>query len=257
MPIPNVNTVSQVNSTTYSDVIGLQLGLDRLPGETAERYVKRLEAAGHLRREHPYEGAINEINLRLGFAPQSYINVALSTPVTINVSIAGVVIGIAPIIPLLTFDMDNVWNWRQLSDVVADINLVVPATLLVDDGPALQLARQTNNLWAFSEQVNATQFQLAHTQITVGSEYFNQTVPPYILRQDGLLTFQGAPPNNLEITYNYLVSPYNIVGSPVALIGFTDPEFPSVAATGVSNLAYQVREFLQTIMLQDRSYWAR
>lgn len=257
MPNPNVKVLSKINSTTYADIIGLQFGLDRLPGETAENYVKRMETASHLKRAHPYEGALNEINLQLGFIPKPYIHIEMSIPTVMNISIAGVVIGVAPTIPLLTFDLDNVWNWRSMSDVVADIDKVVPATLLVPDGPALQLARQSNNLWAFSEEVTANQFQLKNNGILVGSEYFNQNVPPYILREDGLITFHDAPPAGLKITYNYIVTSYDIVGSPVALIGFTDPEFPTVAATGISNLAYQVREFLQTIMLQDRSYWSR
>lgn len=257
MPTPNVKTLSQINSTTYADVIGLQLGLDRLPGESSTDYVKRMETAGHLLRNHPYEGAVNEINLQLGFTPQPYIHIEMVNPTVMNISIAGIVIGVAPIIPLLTFDQDNVWKWRLLSEVVADINTITPATLLVDDGPAMQIARQTNNLWAFSEEIGGSQFQLKNSGIVVGSEFFNSEVPPYILRQDGLITFHGAPPGGLKITYNYIAKSYDIVGSPVALIGFTDPEFASVAATGVSNLAYQVKEFLQTIMLQDRSYWAK
>lgn len=257
MPKSNVNTLNKINSTTYADVVGLQVGLDRLPGETAESYIKRLEAAGHLRREHPYEGSLNEINLQLGFQPEVYIHLKSIGSAILSISIAGIVIGATPVIPLLTFDLDNVWQWRKLSEVVADINQITPAVLMVPDGPALQLARQTNNLWAFSEDADATQIQLKNTNIQVGTEYFNQAVPAYTLRPDGLLTFRGAPPSKLKITYNYIVSPYDVVGSPVAMIGFTDPEFAQVAATGVSNLAYQVKEFLQTVMLQDRSYWAR
>lgn len=51
--------------------------------------------------------------------------------------------------------------------------------------------------------------------------------------------------------------PYELVVSEVGLIGLTEPALASVAATPSGGLAYQVREFLQTIAERDRAYWAR
>lgn len=254
----NVDQLQKVNSTTYADLLGLQLGLDRLQGESAEDYVKRLTFASNLRREHPYEGELNEVSLQLGLEPSRYVNVNLAANRVISVSIAGIVIqGHAPVIPLLTFDNDTMWKWRLLSEVVADINAVISATLLVEDGPAFQLARQSNSLWSFSEPVAGVVSQLLHSGVQVGSEQFNQTVPSYTLTSEGLITFSVEPGAGTEITYNYVVAPYDLVGSPVAMIGFKDPEFASVAATSNSALAYQVREFIQDLMQIDRSYWAK
>ncbi len=257
---PNIPNLQISNSTSYADLLGLQLGLPRLQGETTNAYVKRLEFAAHLRRTHPYEGALNEINLQLGVEPATYINVELGANTIISCSIAGIVLDNDPsakvTIPLLEFDNDTMWDWRLLSDIVLDLNDYVPATLLVADGPAFQLARQSNSLWSFAEAVSGVQSKLKYSGIQVGSEMFNQTVPTYTLTEDGELLFSAEPPSSLTITYNYISTPYALVGSPVALIGFLDPEFSSVAVTSGSALAYQLREFIQQVMLTDRSYWA-
>lgn len=253
---PNITQLQQANSTTYTDLIGLQMGLPRLPAETSESYLKRLSAGSGMIRTHPYKGVLNEINLQLGVVPKWYINLALPVGTAVSISIAGVMVDNNPTVPLLVFDADTTWNWRMLSSVAADLNAFFPATLLVPDGPAFQLARQTNSSWSFSENITGIQSQLRFTGIRVGSELFNQSVPAYNLTVDGAITFSTEPPIGTKITYNYITTPYNLVGSPVALIGLTDPEFASVATTPDSSLAYQVSEFIQSIMSIDRSYWA-
>jgi hypothetical protein len=252
-----VTTASQlINSTTYADLLGLQLGLQRLLGETSRNYIKRLEAASVLKRDHPYEGALNEVNLQLGTIPSEYIHVDLAQGQIITVSIAGIVIDSNPVIPLLEFDSDSMWNFRMLSDVVRDINLYVPATLLVTDSPAFQLARQSNSLWSVAEEIAGIQTQLLHSGVQQSTVSFNQPVPAFTLTSGGLLTFLSEPTDGTEITYNYIVTPYDLIGSPVALIGLKDPEFAQVAATNNSVIAYQVSEIIQSIMSTDRSYWA-
>lgn len=255
--IPNVTQIQQSNSTTYADLVGLLLGLPRILGETSSQYIKRLEFASNLLRTHPYQGALNEINLRLGTEPVEYISLSLPPNTIVTSSIAGITVGSNPVIPILTFDNDTMWNWRTLSQIVTSLNSItnVNATLLVADGPALQLARQTNSLWSFSESISGTRVQLTHTGIQVGSELFNQTVSSYTLTSDGLLVFSVEPQSGTEITYNYITNPYSLVGSPVALIGLTDPEFANVAETNTGILAYQVSEFVQAIMKTDLSYW--
>lgn len=253
-PLPTGSQIT--NSTTYADILGLQLGLQRLQGELSRDYIKRLEAAAALRRDHPYEGALNAINLQLGMTPARYINIQLEANQVMTVSMAGITIGNNPTIPLLTFDADSMWTFRMLSDVVSDINNIVIATLLVTDSPAFQLARQSNSLWSFAESVSGIQSNLLHSGIQQSSVIFNQSVPGYTLTSDGLLTFISEPPSNTLITYNYIVTPYDIVGSPTALIGFTDPDFANVAVTNTGVVAYQVSEFIQSIMNVDRSYWA-
>lgn len=254
---PNITQLRLANSTTYADILGLQLGLDRLQGETSEAYIKRLEFASRLRRTHPYEGALNEISLQLGVEPKAYISVAMPADKIISVSIAGVVVDGHSPIPILSFEQDSMWKWRMLSDITADINAIFSATLLVSDGPAFQIANQSNSLWAFSEAVNGIQTQLLHSGVQIGSELFNESVSSYTLTSDGLLTFSIEPDAGTTITYNYVASPYSLVGSPIALIGLKDPGFASVAANSTSALSYQVREFIQSLMRIDRSYWAK
>lgn len=252
-----INQIQLSNATTYVDLLGLQLGLTRLPGETANTYLKRLEAAARLIREHPYEGALNEMSLQLGFEPQVYATINAGDTDIITVSIAGVTVGTNPTVPILTFDSDTMWNWRLLSDVVSDLNKFVPTTLKVKDGPAFQLARQSNSLWSFAENISGLQLQLQHSGVKVGSELFNQTVPSYVLDTTGTIKFSMEPSVGTQITYNYITSPYDVVGSPIAMIGLKDSEFSSVANAPNGALAYQIREFVQSIMLIDRSYWAK
>lgn len=254
---PNITEFRKQNSTSYVDALGLQLGLDRLQGEDNRDYLKRLEFAARLRRDHPYEGALNEVNLQLGFEPSIYINMPSLGTTVMSISIAGVVIGVHPAIPLLTFDNDSVWKWRSLSAIVTDINAITLATLLADDGPAFQLARQSNSLWSFAEDISGVQVQLQHGGVVVGSELFNQTVPSYSISPAGLITFSSEVSSGMKVTYNYIVANYDVVGSPVVMIGLKDPEFSSVALDSNDALAYQIREYVQTLMNEDRSYWAK
>src|SRR3954468_17015242 len=96
-----ITQFQKVNSTSYVDVLGLQLGLDRLQGETSDEYTKRLEFAARLRRAHPYEGTLNEVSLQLGFEPTAYMRISSSQqePSIINISIAGIQIDDNPIVP--------------------------------------------------------------------------------------------------------------------------------------------------------------
>lgn len=256
--IPNITQLQKTNSTTYADLIGVQVGLSRLTGETANEYVKRLEYAINLTRTHPYAGSLNEVNLQLGLEPALYISLNLPVDTIVISTIAGITIGSNPIVPLLDFDPDSMWNWRMLSTVVGDLNAINIgiATLLVEDGPAFQIARQTNSLFIFGESISTSlQVQLEHVGIQVGTEKFNQIVPTYTLTSDGLLTFTAPPSLGTTITYNYIVTPYSLVGSPASLIGLTDPGFATIAKTPNGLIAYQAREFVQSIMSIDRSYW--
>jgi len=256
---PTINSLEVYNSTTYADVLGLLLGLNRLQGETADKYLQRLEYAARLRRDHPYEGSLNQVTLALGFVPQKYIHLATGSWSIITISIAGVKIDSHTIIPILTFDSDGMWRWRMLSDVVADINTTIGslATLLVDDGPAFQLCHQSNSQWSIAEPITGIKYQLAFPGVQVGSEKFNTTVPSYTLTSDGVLTFSSEPIANTQITYNYILSPYDVVGSPVSLVGLLDNGFSDVAETPDGALAYQVKEYVQKIMTTDRSYWTK
>lgn len=254
---PNITNFRQQNSTSYADTVGLQFGLDRLQGESTQDYLKRLEFASRLRREHPYEGELNEVSLQLGFEPKAYLNCPSLDTTVLTISIGGVVIGNNSAIPLLTFDNDSMWKWRMLSEVVADMNAITPTTLLVDDGPAFQLARQSNFLTSFAEDISGSLVQLEHGGVVVGSEIFNQTVPSYIITASGLITFSAEVPVGTQVTYNYIVPDYDVVGSPVGMIGLKDPEFAGVAIAPDASLAYQIREFVQTLMRTDRSYWAK
>lgn len=259
-----VNDLQKFNSTSYADVLGVQFGLPRLPGESTTAYVVRLSQATSNKRDHSLPGMVNQISLSLGLSMSPFITIA-SNDITavVNVGPGGVVLtstsGTATI-PVVTVGKDNVWVWNTLSNIVASINLtsVFTATLLVPDAPALQLAPQKNNFYQLNEIVVGAQVKLDKTGIVVGTEYFNNVnIPNYVLTSDGTLSFAWQPPDNLTISYQYKVWPYDIVGSAVGLIDMLDPSFLTIAQAADGALVHQVQEIVQAIMAIDRSYWAK
>jgi hypothetical protein len=194
-----------VNSTSYADVAGMPFGLDRLPGETSDQYLDRLARASVETRTHVYEGLVSELAFQLGLLTQPGIRITGPADTTISCDLCGLALvegATSLLCPLETLDEDEAWSWKSLSSIVTLINAsnLWQAQLLVPDGPAVQLCRQTN--------------------AGVGM-------------------------------------PYECVVSEVGLIGFLEPSLPTIAATPTGGLAYQVREFLQTINQIDRSYWSR
>jgi hypothetical protein len=257
---PDLRTV---NSTTYADVAGLPFGLERLPGEDSHAFIDRLYSAVSSRRDHSFQGTVNEIALQLGLRVRTGITVSSTDPsAVISCSVQGVrlVSGATDVTyPLLTIEEDGLWKWRLLSDLVSDIDTTsgFTATLTIADGPALQLVRQGNVNTVINEQIEGNRDQLARAGIISGSERFNKAVPSYTLSSSGLLIFSTEPAADLTISYQYLTMPYEMVCSEVGVLGLLDPNLNQAAVTGGGVLAYQVREALQEIMEEDPSYWAR
>lgn len=254
----------QINSTTYADLLGVSLGLPRLPGEPASKYFDRLSRAGQSDRSHNYKGLIDEINLELGL--NTYRALLLSGPdADVNVSVAGVTLSdpaniLEPVTsPLLTVDIDGIWTWRMLSDIVSDINNngVYNAELLIEDAPAVQLAKQNNTLTVLAMNLNGQHFNLGQTGVIVGSELFSTVVPFYTLTTDGMLQFSQAVPAGTQITFQYRSWPYSLAASQAAVLGLMEPDVASVALTGDNVLVYNIREYIQAIMDIDLSYWGK
>src|SRR5271156_52376 len=80
MPPTTITTITQTNSTTYADEVGIQIGLPRLPGETSEAYVKRLNTATRVDTSQDYIGLLNEITLQLGLNIGYLISLASALP---------------------------------------------------------------------------------------------------------------------------------------------------------------------------------
>jgi hypothetical protein len=211
----HITDLRTFNSTTYADILGLQLGIDRLPGERSVDYLHRLTEAASLRRDHTPEGTLSEIAIRLGLGLTPAISITSSDPnATVKCNMSEVTLisnGVTVTCPIVTIDEDEFWTWKKLSDVVEAINLAgttYEAKLLVRDAPALQIASQSNV--AYNEDQSTT------------------------------------------ITW-----PFEIVTSEVGLVSLVDPGLAGIAVSTEGNLAYQLREVLQTIMAEDRSYWTK
>lgn len=251
--------IKPVNSTSYVDELGVSAGITRLPGEPSSVFFDRMLRLAANRRDSSYEGLLNQVAFELGLQVQAGIHIASQDPnLDVQCSIAGLALGSSPAIPLFWVDADGLWNWYQLSDIVAAANQCpgVSATLAGADGPALQLARQSNLLIQLNEPVSGTLQQLQHTGVLAGSEYFSFQPGPYALTNLGLLTLSQVAPSGASISYRYRLLPFDLVTSEVALISLTDPQLPAAASTSSGDLVYQVKESLASLFVKDGSYWA-
>lgn len=259
----SVVNLTQVNSTSYIDMVGVFLGLDRITGETSDVFAKRLMEAARSKRDGTYAGLLNELRLQLGLEFQRAINVSSTGSFSLTCSIAGVKLtnsATTYCCPLLTIDPDGLWIWKQLSDIVAFINGIpeFAASLVGTDGPALQLTRQSNTFVALSEAISGANVTLANQGLIQGSELFSFNVPSYTYSADGgTLYFVQPVPDGVTVTYQYQRTPFTLISCPAAMVALTDPDLASVAITSDNQLTYQAREFIWAISNADLTYWAK
>jgi len=247
--------IQTVNSLTYADVAGLQLGLPRLPGEATPVYVERLYRAAVSRRDHSYEGLLDGLVLEFGL--QQVVAGHIHGDVPVAIAPGRITLG-AAVVPTVVLEDDTYLVWRTLGEVFADINrlsgftaeLTADATL-----PALQLARQGNVFTAINEVVESEEHTLAHAGAIRDSLRFNQTITGWQLT-DNALALSGVP-GGLTVSYQYLANPFDVVISEVGLLNLADPSLARVAVNEHNVLAYQIREFIQAVMKADRSYWTK
>lgn len=261
-----IRQITQTNSTTYADELGVLIGLSRLPGESSESYVKRLKTATRVDTSQDYVGLLNELTLQLGLQISKLISLTSNTSNSLTVvsALTGIVLTdtvtlATQTIPILTIDIDDAWSWRQLSDVVGEINTgtVATASLLVTDGPTIQLAKQSNTLTIIAQEISGQNVDLGFTGILIGSELFNVAVPPYTLDINGKMIFAAPVPDGTQITYKRLVWPYNLIGGDVSIVSLLDPAVKTMAQGPNGTIVYQIREVVQSIVSQDQSYWAK
>jgi hypothetical protein len=260
-----LTTITQTNSTTYSDELGVSIGLPRLIGENSESYVKRLKSATRIDTSQDYVGLLNEISLQLGLTTSPLISLVSNTsnPLSVVVALTGIIITdtithVTQTIPIVKVDIDDAWTWFSLSSVVDAINAgsVATATRLGEDGPTIKLAKQSNRLTVIAQPISGQNVSLGFDGILVGSELFNIAVPTYVLNTNGTIIFSAPVPKGTAITYQRLVWPYNLIGGDVGIISLLDPAVYAMAQGPNGTIVYQILEALQTIVAQDLSYWA-
>jgi hypothetical protein len=250
-----------INSVSYVDVVALQLGLQRLPAETADTFLDRLYQAAINVRDHTLQGTIDQIAFELGLSVQVGMEISSFDPtIIVKASFGQLAItqgASTTIIPLVTIAPDNFWIWRQLSAVVADVNAKTScsAVLLTTDGPAWQLAAQSSVNISVAEPISSQQASLTHSGIVVGTEQFNVAVPSYTLTSSGQIVFSTNPPVNTQITYVYNIMPFQMAVSQVGTISLKDASLAAYAAGSDGSLVHQLQEYTQDILTQDPSYW--
>jgi hypothetical protein len=255
--------LAPANSTTYIDLLGLLVGLSRMRGETSSAFSQRVRQATVLDRSASYIGILNECLLQFGLTLMPAIALTGPADLTIQADLMGVHLDsetadLHYTTPLVTVDLDNFWVWRALSDVVQDLAAQAgcTATLLVPDGPAFQIARQSNTILAVAEAIDGQTVRLANTGFLPGTESFSNPVGPYSVEENSILSFQSPVPPNTTVTYQFRVSPYALLTSPVFLMNMRDPQLSTLAVGPNGQLVYQCQEFVQDLVSQDASYWA-
>lgn len=254
--------IVRVNSTSYIDMLGVLVGLRRFTGETTDEFRDRLWRAVSAERGPQYRGLLNELNLQLGLQPTEILRIwNLNGDLDVSVSLAGIKLaspGFSTTIPLLSVDGDDMWVWKKHSELASAINAsgACYAELLGEDGPALQLMMQSNVRLARNEPVRGAAAVLENSVLIPGTEVFSGAVPDYAVAENKrVLVFDAPVPEGTTVTYRYRICPYTAVASQVGLLNLLDPAFAGMAVTDNNRLVYQVREYLQEVMLQDRSYW--
>lgn len=254
--------IVQVNSTTYADLLGALVGLRRFTGETSEAFRDRVWTASHADRSANYFGLLNELNLQLGLKPTDAIRVwSTSGDVDVTLSLAGIRLtkGVETVlIPTVSTDGDDMWVWKSFSDLVAAINEsgLCYAAVIGEDGYAFSLVHQSSRRTVLYEPIHGAMVKLAHAGLVEGSEVFSEPVSAYIVSDSKqVLTFDTPVQDGTTISYKYRTSPFTLVSSPVGLLSLVDPNLAKLAVTENNTLVYQMREYLQAIMSQDKSYW--
>jgi hypothetical protein len=91
-----------------------------------------------------------------------------------------------------------------------------------------------------------------------GSVRFNIDTPTWELAPDTrTLHFASPVSAGTTITYRYSKTPYILIASPVSLISRSELQDNDLAFAGNGKVCYQVREWIQELMKEDRSYWGR
>lgn len=254
-------SIQAVNSVSYVDVVALQLGLQRITGEKGDAFLDRLYAAASNVRDHTLQGTIDQIAFEFGLNVSPGILITPIDPTTViqvvfgQISIKSGVTAVT--IPLVKIAIDNYWEWRMLSDVVADINAKTTATasLLGPDAPGWQLNGQSSINVALAEPVVYQQSLLEHRGVLVGTERFSTAVPSYTLTSAGALVFASTPPVGTTVAYVYNISPMTLAVSQVGAFSFLDPAVTLYAAGPDGSMVQQLREYTQDLLTQDPCYW--
>ena len=257
----NDSTITELNSTSYIDIIGLLIGETRLPNEGASQFARRLESIAKARKDHSYEGCLEQISSELGFATAPYITITSTDP---NAVISFTFTGLSLIsssenllIPIANIAGDSMWEWISISDMAANINTsrTFTAEVLID-GWGFHIARQSNIFLVESEPITSQYQTLQHTNYVAGSGFISSSSLTFNV-VNNVIQMNKVPGDGVTFSYQYQVLPYDIVGSPVACVGLTDPGFATAAVQTNGAVVYQVREFIQQIMANDLSYWAK
>jgi hypothetical protein len=255
------NTIQQVNSNSYADLLGLYVGLPRFLGESNNVYLQRLYEFSGYSEDITLVGVLDQINIALGLqltqsisitSTDTYFTIMYSPGLFTLVNQAGTVYTYQTV----TMAPDTYWVWNTYSDLVAFINTIenYTAALIGSDGSCRCLVKQTNSFTALNEPVTSSVYTFQNPNALVNTLVFNVAVPSYTVTNN-IITFSANVPSNLTVSYQYQIVPYDMVSGEANILSLTDPTLATVGLNASNYPAYQLLEAIQEIMSQDLSYW--
>lgn len=257
--------ITPVNSLSYIDMLGVLAGLERLPGETSDQFADRIDLALVTDRGPDYIGVMNSLALSFGLEMRQAVKVSSEFDFNVQIQFPLLLASVGnehTSVWLLRVSEDDFWEWKTISEVVAEFNTAaLPITMEVvgEDGPAFQLVTQSNSKLVTGESLSGAKTQLlAHGKLVPDSERFSKPVPSYTVGADGrTLHFSAPPPDGTMISYRSRACPYSLIASPVTAFSLLDEGVRSAVQAGNGRIVYQAREYLQEILLRDGSYWGK
>jgi hypothetical protein len=252
--------LQKVNSTTYVDLVGVMVGLERSVGETSDVFLERVLLAAKSNRSSEYIGLLNELNLQFGTKLYHCMSVSGASPFEFRVSGTKVYVrqdDASFDTPLFVIEPDGYVVWKTLSQVAEELeeNTDVSCDVLTD-APAIHLVRQSNIFRQVNEEISGTTIRLQKSNAIPGSEVFAGQIPFYEYLTTSVLKME-TPVSYGTVSYQYRICPYKVVGSPINILSMTDPDF-YVYATGPQNqLSFQALSAVHSLAKVDRSYWTK
>jgi len=247
-----------VNSLTYVDLLGVLVGLERLPGERSDQFYERILSAARLERSSTYVGLLNEINLRLGLKLFHCLEISGDKvfEFTVTDSRARVVTDDGQWeSQLFVVEPDGYVSWRTLDDIAQELSESGLSVKVLTPGPALWLARQSNVFRQVNEPITGIRHRLAKAYPIPSSLVLTGTPETYTFLNQLVIEFPSPVRENATASYLYRVCPYRAVGSKVRLMSPLDPSFTDYALTRDRKLTYQARELVSELARIDQSFW--
>ena len=258
--------ISVYNSTTHADLLGVLVGLERFPGEPADRFLERIRKACLMRRDGGRLQVLVELSLQIDEPILRAGAIATTNPARIRVSFAGIQVtdlggGLVAQAPFVETTEDGFWRWRTVREIRSELSGMPGLQVsldMKDEEFALSLVPQTNSVWETAIPENGVALIPQADEVDPSRVRIDGDSPARVEREGDFykVTFQGPSRTGVQaVSWERLKRSLELVKSRIILFSVSDPEVVAAAKLPGSALTYQMREYLDELMRRDRSYW--